>query len=48
MKKIPIIVMIAILTFGACSKKEINAGVDSITSDITEKFESTEDKESSK
>jgi len=47
MKKIPIIVMIAILTFGACSKKEINAGVDSITSDITEKFEPT-DKESSK
>ena len=40
MKNIIIISIIALFIFVSCSKKEFNAGVDSITSDVTKKFDS--------
>ena len=35
-----------LLIFGGCSAKEFNEGVDSITGDISEKFEDGQDKSS--
>jgi len=33
-----------VITLGACSAKEVNEGVDSITNDITNAFEESRDK----
>ncbi len=36
--------IVVILAFNACSAKEFNEGVESITGDVSEKFESGKDK----
>ena len=44
MKKFIVLGAFLALLFGGCSAKEFNAGVDSITSDISNTFEDSRDK----
>ena len=44
MKKLIILSAIIAIIFGACSAKEINEGVDSITSDVTNAINKEDDK----
>ena len=44
MKRFALLSVLFVIVFGGCSAKEFNEGVDSITSDISEKFEEGRDK----
>ena len=46
MKKYIFIALLGVLVLGGCSAKEFNEGVDSITSDVSNKFEDGQDKSS--
>ena len=44
MKKFTLLALLTLLLFGGCSAKEFNEGVDSISGDISEKFDEGKDK----
>ena len=44
MKKFALLAVLMALVFGGCSAKEFNDGVDSITGDVSGKFEEGKDK----
>jgi len=44
MKKFTLLAVLMLLVFGGCSAKEFNAGVESITGDVSGKFDEGKDK----
>jgi hypothetical protein len=44
MAKFAGLIVVMILVFGGCSAKEFNDGVDSITGDVSKKFDEGKDK----